>query len=194
MGADIHSWVEIKKDGKWTRSFDQLFKTYNDMTSEPFGCRNYSFFGFLADVKNYSHCPVISELKGLPDDSEWLNTPHEYAYVNNPMNGELIPYEERETNKKYLQADYDWHSFSYLTLKELLDFDYSKTFENRRYTKKEITSNGSQFFDGSAEAKEGEGEIMTFRKHLGDGFFEDIMQLQTMGAPEDVRVLFYFDN
>ena len=195
MGCDIHSFVEVKRDDKWERVFDKIFQDYGDsMTSEPFGNRSYSVFGFLADVRNYSHCPPISEQKGLPEDSEWLNSPHKYAYETNPMSGEVIPYAERETNKKYLQDDWNYHSFSYLTLKELVDFDYSKTFENRRYTKVEVNSSGGRFSDGSAVAKEGEGEIITFRNHLGTGFFQDLAQLRMLGSPEDVRIVFYFDN
>src|SRR5690242_12249014 len=107
MGADIHSFAEVRKEGKWLRVEEPVFDTYQDKTTEPFGWRSYAVFGFLADVRNYSHCTPISEPKGLPDDSEWLNSPSKYAYDVNPMNGEPIPINERETNKRNILEDWN---------------------------------------------------------------------------------------
>ena len=195
MGCDIHSFAEVRRDGKWQRVMDPYFKNYGEnLTTEPFGWRSYGTFAFLAGVRNYSVVTPLSEPKGMPDDSEWLNSPHQYAYENNPMNGELIPYEERETNKQYVSEDLNYHSHSYLTLKELIDFDYSQPFEDRRTNKTTIFPNGGSLTDGRHLAAEGEGEKTTYRKFLGEGFFQDIAQLQTMGAPEDVRIVFWFDN
>lgn len=194
MGCDIHSWAEVKKDGKWVRIFDEPFTDYGDSrTSEPFGWRSYGMFAFLADVRNYSHVPVLAEPRGLPDDSEWLNSAWEYAYENNPMSGELIPYEERETNKRNLEDNPNWHTFSWITLRELVDFDYRQKFENRRQSKTIITGNGT-VVDGRAEAAPGCGVQISFRDFLGKGFFECVLQLSMLGRPDDVRIVFYFDN
>jgi hypothetical protein len=195
MGCDIHSFAEVKKDGKWQRVMEPHFKDWDGkLTTEPFAWRSYGIFAFLADVRNYSIITPLSEPKGLPADSEWLNSPHQYAYENNPMNGAVIPYKERETNLQDISSDYDYHSHSWLTLKELTDFDYSKTFEDRRYAKTTINKDGGKFVDGRALANEGEGEKTTYRNFLGSGFFQDIAQLQTMGAPDEVRIVFWFDN
>lgn len=195
MGCDIHSFVEVKKEGKWQKIEDKIFKDYGDrMTSEPFGWRSYSVFGFLADVRNYSHCPVLVEPRGLPLDSEWLNQPSKYAYDKNPMSGEVIPYEERETNKKDIENDWNYHTCSHIYLKELLEFDYTQKFEDRRYSKKEITPGGGMVINGAAISEPGQGTMITFREHLGSGFFEDLMQLKMLGEPEGVRIVFYFDN
>jgi hypothetical protein len=110
------------------------------------------------------------------------------------MNGELIPYEEWETNKKHYLDDCDCHSHSFLTLKELLDFDYSQKFENRRTSKTTLSSNGGSVTDGAALANDGEGKITSYRDFLGAGFFQDLAQLQIMGAPDEVRIVFWFDN
>ena len=82
---------------------------------EPFDWRSYSMFAFLAGVRNYDHCEPISEPRGIPEDIS--------------------------DNIKEMDIDNDWnlHSSSYLTLKELLDFDYDKTFWNRRVSKKNWT-------------------------------------------------------
>lgn len=192
MGADIHSFAEVKTNGKWVIVKDPIFYDYGENKStEPFGIRDYSVFGFLADVRNYSNCEPISETKGLPDDSEYLNTkldkPERYSYSGYDAG---IAY----TKKGEIECDINYHSLSFLTLKELIDFDYEKTFWNRRITKTTIRPNGGKIINGAALAEEGEGAIITYREHLGSAFFEDIEALKTLGNPEDVRIVFWFDN
>lgn len=172
MGCDIHSFAEKKVNNKWKRVEEKIFLE----RTEPFGWRSYSMFAFLADVRNYDYCDPISEPKGFPDDSEFLNDPSEY--------------DTSKTNKEYLEEDYDYHSHSYLTLKELLDFDYDKTFWNRRITKQ----TGPNSWNGASLAEEGEGEIISYRENLGKSFFKDLETLKTLGDPEEVRIIFYFDN
>ncbi len=195
MGCDIHSWAEVKRDGKWCRVTEKLFSDWGDhTTSEPFGCRSYGVFAFLAGVRIYSHVPVLVEPRGLPTDSDWLNGVSKYAYENNPMSGEIIPYEERETNKRDIENDPNYHTHSWISLQELMDFDYGQKFENRRISETVIASGGTTIIDGSAEAQQGHGKELTYREFLGKGFFEHLFQLQTMGLPADVRIIFYFDN
>lgn len=196
MGCDIHSIAEKKVDGKWVRietdgrttSWGSFFIKKEKYLS-PFNWRNYSVFAFLADVRNYDHCEPLSEPKGLPEDSEYLNSISPYAYDTNPMNGKPIPENERETIKSGV-LDTDYHSHSWFTLKELIDFDYDKTFWNRRVTKQ--TSPNS--WNGAALAEEGEGVIISYKENLGKSFFEDIELLKTFGNPENVRIIFWFDN
>jgi len=179
MGADIHSWAEIKRHNKWERIKESIFPNYGTTkTNEPFSNRSYSVFGFLADVRNYSECKPISEPRGLPDDSEYLNSVLEYAY----------------SSKQEIENNGNYHSFSYLTLKELVDFDYDQTFWNRRVTKTEFFSDVGSYTNGAARAKEGEGTTISYREHLGADFFVDLEVLRSLGKPEDVRIVFYFDN
>lgn len=177
MGADIHSFAEVRTTGKWVRVTEPLFEDYDDKkTTEPFAWRSYAVFGFLADVRNYSCCKPICEPKGLPDDSEYINRISPYGYGG--------------TFKEALQEDYNCHSFSWLTLNELLDFDYEQTFCDRRVSK-QVSPRG---WNNAALAEEGEGQIVTYREHLGNGFFKDIEVLKTLGSSEDVRIVFWFDN
>lgn len=192
MGCDIHSFAEVKTNGKWLRLEEPKFENYGDeKRTEPFGWRSYSIFGFLADVRNYSHCKPISKPKGLPQDSEYLNTkldePQNYSYYGYD-NGTAY------TNKGEIECDADYHSLSWLSLKELLDFDYEQTFWDRRISRTTIMPNGGKLIDGAALAEEGEGQTITYREHLGEGFFKDLDVLKTLGQPEDVRVVFWFDN
>lgn len=192
MGCDIHIICEKKVNDKWELSEEKIFTSdfQNEKTDVPFDWRSYGMFGFLADVRNYSHVPYISEQKGLPEDSGYLNQISKYAYETNPMTGEKIPEEERETIRKELINDWSYHSFSYLTLKELLSWNYDDTFEDRRYTK-QIAPNA---FDGAAVCNEGEGNIRIFKEFLGPAFFRNLEEMKLIGLPEDVRIIFWFDN
>lgn len=191
MGCDIHSFVEVRKSGKWGRVNADIFIGWKQKQSSPFDTRNYAVFGFLAGVRNYSHCVPISGPKGLPDDSEHLNTP-----LAEPQNYSYYGYDNGTayTNKGDIECDANYHSLSHLTLNELLDFDYEKTFWDRRITRITTFPNGSTFSNGASLAEEGEGKTITYREHLGESFFEDIEALKTLGSPEDVRIIFYFDN
>ena len=81
MGCDIHIFTEIQKANKWEEETGDNFsldkydrkRLKKKKGRYPFDWRSYALFGFLADVRNYSHCEPLSECKGLPDDSEYLN-------------------------------------------------------------------------------------------------------------------------
>lgn len=166
MGCDIHSLVEVfdPDKGRWLEVGDvfpadefnrKLYK--KDKLSEPFQYRSYGLFGFLADVRNYSRCQPLSQPKGLPPD--WKD-------------GHKEEWEDR-------------HSHSWFLLKELLEFDYDKTFWDRRVSKE-----GS----GAALANEGEGRIISYQDFLGKPYFDILDVMKTIGPPEFVRVVFCFDS
>ena len=168
MGCDIHSIAEVRENGKWTAVTKDVFpldewdREYykKDGGSSPFDWRSYSMFAFLAGVRNYDRCNPLSEPRGMPNDASE---------------------EAREMEEFWLG---DGHSHSYLTLKELLEFDYDQTFWNRRLMK-----DGN----GAALAEEG-GRIVTYRENLGRQFFAHLEALSSLGGPEDVRIVFFFDN
>lgn len=175
MGCDIHSFAERrnKQTNKWEKvedafSLDNYDKERlkKDKGENPFDWRSYSMFAFLAGVRNYDHCEPLSEPRGLPDDIS------------------------DEVKQKYEYWEYDAHSASFLTAKELLDFDYDKKFWNRRVTKQ--TSPNS--WNGASLAEEGEGKVLTYRENLGEWFFTHLNELKELGEPEDVRIVFWFDN
>lgn len=128
----------------------------------PFSDRRYSVFGFLADIRNYSDVPPISLPRGLPNDVSIL-VKDEY--------GDGI----------------DWHSSSWLTVQELTDFDYDAPMENRRVTR--MLSDG--WLSGGCTCDPGEGEQTTFREFLGEQFFNDLRELQSVKID---RIVFWFDN
>lgn len=183
MGCDIHSFAEVRINGKWEKvgdhfSLGDLDREYykKDKSDSPFDWRSYSMFAFLAGVRNYDHCVPISEPKGLPSDSEYLNEKIEDSWGRGETRFQDI-------------MDSDYHSMSWLSLRELLDFDYDKVFWNRRVTKK--TDYG---WNGAALAEEGEGKHVSYRDNLGEWFFVHLNDLKELGNPDDVRVVFWFDN
>lgn len=170
MGCDIHSFAERRnrKTGKWEKvgyhfTLSDWEKEYykKDKGEHPFDWRSYSMFAFLAGVRNYDHCEPISEPKGLPNDIS------------------------DDVKEEYERWIYDAHSASFLTVKELLDFDYDEVFWNRRVMKNN---------NGASLAEEGEGSHVTYRENLGESFFIHLNELKELGNPEDVRVVFWFDN
>lgn len=87
------------------------------------------------------------------------------------------------------EESYDMISASYFTLSELLNFDYDQTFENRRIEKQ----TGQNIWDGACIAEVGEGKIISYRENMGEGFFDSLKTLQTLGDNDCVRIVFFFD-
>ena len=117
MGTDIHMIAEVRKNGIWHTILDDIFILWKDTKREektcvPYYYRNYNLFAILAGVRNgtgFGGCRIgekfnpISEPKGYPEDM-------------------------CEDSEDFLS---NGHSASWLTLKEIFDFDWTQT--NRRY-------------------------------------------------------------
>lgn len=134
---------------------------WKNLPVTPFDWRSYGMFAFLAGVRNYSDIRPISMPRGLPEDFD---------------NGE-------DGEGEYVGD----HSFSWLTLKELLDFDYDQPVEDRRVT----VQTGPNSWDGGATAEPGGGKMTTYRTFLGQGFFDDLELLRKVEAE---RIVFGFDS
>jgi hypothetical protein len=153
MGTDISSYVEIHRDGRWIVPSEVRFKPIDEYEdgSAPFQGRDYGLFGFLADVRNYAECPTITPCRGLPDDVS------------------------DEVAKKYDSQSEFVFGTSWLTLAELLAYDYDRTFVNQRPSPWQMPH-------------------ATVRDFLGDRYFERLAELGNLGAPDEVRVVFWFDS
>jgi hypothetical protein len=176
MGCDIHSFAEVKKNGKWDLVGDVF--PYNETEqeiykkthgSEPFRWRSYGMFGFLADVRNYSNVPTISEARhSIPEDAS------------------SVVKDEWEDGMDF------YHTATWLTLKQLVEFNYDQVFWDRRITKQ--LSVNCWTGAGHAEDEETEGRHLTIREFLGPQFFRDLDILKSLGDPDNVRIVFWFDN
>jgi hypothetical protein len=130
----------------------------------PFVWRNYRIFSFLAGVTNYSAIQPISEPRGFPPDV-------------------------REIDHETLEDMYwnDHHSHSWLSLDELLSFDYDLPMEDRCVTRQIGPSSWSH----GCTCESGEGRMTTYREFLGSSFFDELERLKAAGAE---RIVFCFDN
>lgn len=139
------------------RGADDKWETIKGV--HPFDWRDYGLYGFLADVRNYSDVPPISRPRGYPDGFDY--EVHDYMC--------------------------DYHSQSWLSVEELLAFDYDAAVEDRRVTR----TLSSGIVSGGETCDPGEGEMTTWREFLGDAFFEDLDKLKAAGAE---RIVFGFDS
>lgn len=117
MGTDIHMIAEVRKNGVWHTILDNIFigwggTSFHEETCVPYSDRNYNLFAILAGVRNgtgFAGCRIgekfnpISETKGYPEDM-------------------------CKDSESYLSYE---HSASWLTLKEIFDFDWNQI--HRRY-------------------------------------------------------------
>ena len=143
MGCDIHSHAEKQAGGRWVR-----------VDVEAFQRRDYGFFGWLADVRNYSGMTPIAAGRGFPADSSAEAAMHHDAWSG------------------------DAHSASWVSVAELLAVDYDQPAEDRRTTR-QLWPN---FWTGGATCAPGEGKAQTLREFLGPGFFAVLKRLQDAEA------------
>lgn len=111
MGCDIHIRVEVRHDGGW-KMVGPIFESYwreGGKTHEPWEGRNYDLFAMLANVRNgrgFASVPTglgfvpISPPRGIPDKM----SPDGEEFMNS--------------------YGPDGHSRSYLTLRELREYDW----------------------------------------------------------------------
>jgi hypothetical protein len=167
MGCDIHLWYERKTSNGW----EDVSVPVDEWKAGPLDHRSYSTFGFLADVRNYSAITPISEPRGWPDDFR-----HSRA-------NKLQEEDDRwwgSSDDNYMFDEY--HTHAWLSIEELLAYDYDQLVEDRR-----VTRNGN----GGVTCDPGEGKQETLREFLGEGFFEDLQTLKECGVE---RIVFAFDN
>lgn len=175
MGCDIHIFTEVKEQGKWKMSLEDVFslddfeRTYykKDKTNNPFDDRHYGVFAFLAGVRNYSDIKGFECKYALPEDIT------------------------DEVKQEYEDWAGDAHSISYLYAKELIEFDYDQICNDKRVTR-QIAPN---IFHGGMTGTEEEGTKMPFKEYLGVWFMKHVEELKVLVEKyEDVRVVFWFDN
>lgn len=109
---------------------------------------DYEVYSFLADVRNYNRCIPIDDPRYLPDN----------------MSDDLY--------KIYYEAGDDNYSGSYLSLDELLRFNYERP----------------------CRIGEDHEVVPTYKEFLGKHFFEELEELKKLGKSDDIRIIFWFDN
>ena len=148
MGIDIHMYAEVRHGDEWEKVGDVFTNSYGNHgdlppSDRPWEYRNYRLFSILANVRNYDNVfTPIAQPRGLPAD--------------------VSP----AVRALYAEAECEYFSASYLTLGELLDYNWQQT---------------PTWKDTCAEFA---GEFCT----------KTIPALQKLGEPDDVRIVFWFDN
>ena len=229
MGCDIHFFIERRNSNTepWypikTQSLVNVYADRDEWSPMPqplallnsFGSdidyrdRNYDLFGILANVRNGIGFAGAKTSEGFVPIS--------------PPKG--IPYDATEAYKASVkQWNGDGHSHSFLTVQELLDYDWNQTTKKEGYVTQqgwdhhrsgmEIHSYWTERITGltiisnkAMDRKKEElpelisKEYVTYLKwevsyKRSAGFFTErtIPALQQLGDPENVRTLFFFDN
>jgi hypothetical protein len=186
MGTDIHIAVEVRKEDGWHLSD---LKVTQD--------RNYRAFAVLADVRNgYSFggfstgeaLQPISEPRGLPED----------------MSPELRTKLDLQNADDGGGTEFFWlgdHSFSWVTMKELLEYDldapvfisgYVSNETARRYRETGETPRSFAAWTPLPNFERMEWQEPTRQAAwLISVLIEEISPL---GEPQNVRLVFGFDN
>ena len=158
MGCDIHDWAEVRgPDGRWTkcgavfknpfhRPEDEQNEFWNSpVTDSPYEGRNYRLFAVLAGVRNdYGIVPIV-EPRGVPHDvspevlKEYVLTVVPERMAENEEE-RVCTVQEAErwvasgssvwVEQGRVVTNPDWHSASWLTLRELLEFDWTGGFRD----------------------------------------------------------------
>jgi hypothetical protein len=179
MACDIYSFGERRVADRWVCVRASTTAPCNDfglhnsdplpVGPEPFDRISYPEFAFLADVRNDWGVPPISEPRGLPKDAS--------AYV-------LYEYQDPCRRDQPRGGS---HSASWLTIQELIDFNYEKTFEDRAPS---YELNGQWYYEYKMiEAADG-GRTKTYREFLGPYFLNLLHTLKLEGVE---RLIFWFD-
>jgi hypothetical protein len=219
MGCDIHCYVEVKTAGTWEK-VGEVFKDRwydpkkppddwnKEFTDQPYNDRNYDLFAILANVRNgegFAGCDTgdgfvpISKPRDLPEN----------------------------VSRDILDISSEWgcdgHSHSYLTLKELIDFDWSQKTKKRGW----VDSQGFREWREKGKPSTWSGGVsggrvqhitladMFIKTTLGESaehcycqvgwevVYKDavdtflsktIPTLKKLGDPDNVRIVFWFDN
>lgn len=189
MGCDIHLFVEKRTDEKWeclNEIVDDEGTLSTPYEKEIYRERNYSLFALLADVRNSAGVKPISEPRGLPEDVSEI-----VKKISDQWNG-------------------DGHSHSYYTLKELLDFSSDSMVREKGFMPKErwiafqesLKTSTPDYnlrfpFAGWANSDLGweQHEWEVPAKEISSTFFVDVLnKLKLISNPENVRIVFWFDN
>lgn len=128
---------------------------------KPFRSQDYQVFSWLSGVRNYSAITPISHLRGIPGDFSKPITPY--------------------------MANDKAHSATWLSVRELLSFNYDSLIEDR----KAVTQMSFNSWNHASLAPVGEGEMTSLRQFLGKCYFEELELMQSIGVE---RIVIWFEG
>ncbi len=114
MGTDLYLQIEVRIDGKWNWIGKYLPNFINKNNYFPIIIyRSYEFFSIIAGVRNHFGIIPITKPRGLPKDIDPVLLKEYNEYTGNILTGE--------------------HTFSWLTIKEIEDFDWNRKLKRKDY-------------------------------------------------------------
>lgn len=174
MGCDIHALIEVDGRYGWT------------CAGEPDIGRNYAIFSVLGNVRNYDDViPFIAERR-FPEDrdtEEWWDCSDAFRGLATEWDG-------------------DGYSHSWVTLREMMDFDVTQTVYNHNLIlSKDEEGNITSIRAATNGSHMGEvGECSIFGpwgpKHWLQ-LIDDITKIANaykQKDPDKIRLVFFFDN
>lgn len=166
MGCDIHMHVEYRHDTNDEWRCGDYFVLLPESTLEKpeysfvsiYDHRNYDLFGVLAGVRGSAGNNQIDSPRGLPEDvTDFVREHYEYWGM-------------------------DAHSCSYLTLRELIEFD--------KYDWDDSEEESHILIPLIDRIKQRADELNLIYDFYWDGRFRG----ESMRKAENIRIVFWFDN
>lgn len=216
MGCDIHFYVEVKQDdGSW-KSVDKWETDEDGYTHVPwddkfYGGRNYDLFAILANVRNGSGTAgvktgdgfnVIAEPRGLPEEAspevskkakDWEGDAHSHSWFtvaelkafNWKQKTQHQGFVELEQFKIFIKEGRprSWCRFVsgssviHVSIDEMMDF-----------MKGSVTMQEGKFYYTTVRWTE------TYANSVGSFLTKTLPKMESLGDPEKVRTVFWFDN
>jgi hypothetical protein len=178
MGCDIHAMWERKK------TFEHSGWGYWINSGDPDINRNYTIFAILGDVRNDDGIPAIGSNRFNVSAEDWAEEEASDAFVA------LVD-----------SWKWDGHSHSWVTLKELKEYDTNQTYHSHRLIcgKDEDGNITSTCAWSSGETFGEVGETTVFGV-WGDAEWQEIIKggeavrEQYNLSDDEVRLVFFFDN
>lgn len=207
MGTDIHFFVEVFKNNRWKlhnwelefckvdENGEPIYDKYGELEvdfskffNSPFCVgRNYDLFSILANVRNGVGFAGVDTGDGFTPISEPRGLP-------------------LDVSLKVQKESDNWgdggHSHSWLTVKELLEYNWQQTTKKRGKVSQKAaakmakTGEAPGSYCGGTTDKSyvcAEWEV-TYEEACQYFINKTIPALQKLGAPEEVRIVFWFDN
>lgn len=200
MSTDIHSYVEVRRDGRWekvgrifpnpgwregdTIDEDPDIGGYRGpCTDEPYSDRNYDLFGMLAGVREPDIEPIVHVLpRGVPEDA----SPEFRAIISDY--GDVC---SSWVKLAELQA-YDWDGPGGVH-PEWDDPALQPKLAEYYARRAAMEALGQTFDHGWNEVPRPSRQRLHTRRELAGRFVTETMpQLAELGLPEDVRLVFFF--
>lgn len=212
MGCDIHIFAEVKTEGKWTK-VGNIFKGWREgeLIDEPYCGRNYDLFAILADVRNGrgfagvvtgSGFNPICEPKGIPDDvspeikedsDRWNGDGHSHSWLTIQ---ELLNYDWNQLTVKsgvVSEVEYKEYKKSGSPSAWCGSVSGGSVMNVDNDVMDKVISSKKPLYPGKSIYTRVEWGS-TYRERVSNFLDETMPALQKLGNPENVRIVFWFDN